>query len=78
MVISISGVADDIRVQDSRLVLLGLHWLVGVLLFFFLQKILVLPHRLWLMALRHRLSSNPFFFLELIKSWIWCFKMLWC
>lgn len=82
MVISVFRVADDIRVQDSSLVLLGLHWLVGVLLFFFLQKILVfnqlLPHRFWLMALRHRLSSNPFFFLELIESWIWCFKMLWC
>lgn len=77
IIISISWVADDIRVQDSSLVLLGLHWLVWVLLFFFLQKILVLPHRFWLMALRHRLSSNPFFFLELIESWIWCFEMLW-
>lgn len=75
--ISVPRVADDIRVQDSSLVLLRLHWLVGVLLLFFLQKILVLPHRFWLMALRHRLSSNPFFFFELIESWIWSFKMLW-
>ena len=75
--ICVPGVADDIRVQDSSLVLLRLHWLVGVLLLFFLQKVLVLPHRFWLMALRHRLSSNPFFFFELIESWIWSFKMLW-
>jgi len=77
MFISVPGVSDDIRVQDSSLVVLCLHWLVGVLLLFFLQKILVLPHRLWLMALRHRLSSNPFFFFKLIESWIWSFKMLW-